>query len=36
MDDVSDTNIAALEAVARDYLAQADTRKQLKRLATLL
>ncbi|MGN6113665.1 MAG: patatin-like phospholipase family protein [Luteimonas sp.] len=36
MDDVSDTNIAALEAVARDYLAQPDTRKQLKRLATLL
>ena len=26
----------ALEAVARDYLAQADTRKQLRRLATLL
>jgi patatin-like phospholipase/acyl hydrolase len=36
MDDVSETNIAALEAVARDYLAQANTRKQLKRLATLL
>ena len=36
MDDVSETNIAALEAVARDYLAKATTRKQLKRLATLL
>jgi hypothetical protein len=36
MDDVSETNIAALEAVARDYLAQPNTRKQLKRLATLL
>jgi hypothetical protein len=36
MDDVSETNIAALEAVARDYLAQAGTRKQLERLAALL
>ncbi len=36
MDDVSETNIAALEAVARDYLLQPDTRKQLKRLASLL
>lgn len=36
MDDVSETNVAALEAVARDYLALATTRKQLKRLATLL
>ena len=36
MDDVSETNIAALEAVARDYLAKATTRKQLKRLAELL
>ena len=36
MDDVSETNIAALEAVARDYLAKATTRNQLKRLATLL
>jgi patatin-like phospholipase/acyl hydrolase len=36
LDDVSDTNIAALEAVARDYLARAETRKQLKRLAALL
>ncbi len=36
MDDVSETNIAALEAVARDYLLQPDTRMQLKRLASLL
>lgn len=36
MDDVSATNIAALEAVARDYLALAGTRKQLRRLASLL
>lgn len=36
MDDVSGTNIAALEAVSRNYLALAETRKQLKRLVTLL
>jgi patatin-like phospholipase/acyl hydrolase len=36
MDDVSETNIAALEAVSRNYLALAETRKKLKRLATLL
>ncbi len=36
MDDVSETNIAALEAVSRDYLALATTRKKLRRLATLL
>jgi patatin-like phospholipase/acyl hydrolase len=36
MDDVSETNIAALEAVSRDYLALAETRKKLRRLATLL
>ena len=36
MDDVSETNIAALEAVSRDYLAKAEIRKKLRRLATLL
>lgn len=36
LDDVSDTSVAALEAVAGDYLLRADTRRQLARLATLL
>jgi patatin-like phospholipase/acyl hydrolase len=36
LDDVSETNIAALEGVSRDYLALPTTRKKLKRLATLL
>ncbi|MEO5828168.1 MAG: hypothetical protein ABIQ48_06195, partial [Luteimonas sp.] len=36
LDDVSATNIAALEAVSRDYLDLADTRTMLARLAALL
>lgn len=36
LDDVSNTNLAALEATARDYLLQASTRRQLRKLAALL
>lgn len=36
LDDVSSTNIAALEALARDYLQNAATRKKLKELVRLL
>lgn len=36
LDDVSETNIAALEAVSRNYLALAETRAMLARLSTLL
>ena len=36
LDDTSSTNIAALEIMARDYLAQAATQKQLDRLMAML
>ena len=36
LDDVSNTNLSALEATARDYLLQASTRRQLRKLAALL
>ncbi len=36
LDDVSATNMAALEATARDYLLQPATRRQLRKLAALL
>lgn len=36
LDDVSSTNIAALEAMAHSYLLQADTRKKLAALVTRL
>lgn len=36
LDDVSATNLAALEATARDYLLQPATRRQLRKLAALL
>lgn len=36
LDDVSATNIAALEATARDYLLQPATREKLRKLAALV
>lgn len=36
LDDTSATNIAALETLAKDYLAKPDTRKQLAALVALL
>ena len=35
-DDVSDTNLAALEATARDYLLHVGTRRKLRKLAAIL
>ena len=36
LDDTSSTNIAALEIMAKNYLAQAATQKQLDRLMAML
>lgn len=36
LDDVSATNVAALESMAKAYLSKAETRKQLDRLVALL